>query len=411
MELQLFKEFQDSSGLQAAKLVCEKLTKNGFQALLAGGCVRDALLAIEPHDFDVATNAQPDQVLSLFMRTIPVGKSFGVIIVLQNNIQIEVATFRTEGPYEDGRHPSSIKFSTAQEDAQRRDFTINALFWDPSSKNVVDYVDGISDLQAKLIRVVGDPEKRFQEDHLRLLRALRFNGQLGFQIEEKTWKAIKDLAILIKDISGERIQQELEKLLTRSKDYQALRLLNESGLLQNILGPLNIPIEPDYYFDGTSDLKEKWLAFFVWIEAMKKVACEDLSFYLKNLKFSNQLSRSIVIGHQLFKQASTQTSVSFSQIRKSRFGELLEKSYDSDWWRGFKYCAQRFNELADLDKKLKKEKELWGKIKPKPWLTGKDLPSHLKGAQIGKVLREAYWRQLEGSFMTSEEAQEWGKAQ
>jgi hypothetical protein len=190
---------------QAAVQIVKKLRGEGFQALLAGGCVRDMLLGRRPNDYDVATDAKPNDVIKLFRRTLKVGAKFGVVVVLIDKIQVEVATFRTESDYEDGRHPSKVRFTTAAEDAARRDFTINAMFYDPIAKKVIDYYKGQADLKNKIIRTVGDPVERFSEDYLRMLRAVRFSTQLGFSIEPRTQKAVCNQAENITKISGERI--------------------------------------------------------------------------------------------------------------------------------------------------------------------------------------------------------------
>ena len=186
--------------------------KRGFAAFWVGGCVRDFLLGREPQDFDIATDAKPEQVEKLFKRTIPVGKKFGVIIVVEGGHQFQVATFRAEADYQDGRRPEKIIFANAEADALRRDFTVNGLFYDPLTEKIHDWVGGEKDLRAKIIRTIGEPEERFGEDHLRLLRAVRFAAQLNFEIEPKTFAAIQKLAPKIKLISAERVRDELIKL-------------------------------------------------------------------------------------------------------------------------------------------------------------------------------------------------------
>jgi len=200
-----------------ARSIVDRLQKAGFQAFWVGGCVRDFLLGREPQDFDIATDATPDQVEKLFDRTIAVGKKFGVIIVLEQDQQFQVATFRAEADYQDGRRPEKVVFANAEADALRRDFTVNGLFFDPLSNQTHDWVGGEKDLKAKIIRTIGKPEERFAEDHLRLLRAVRFAAQLGFEIEPKTFAAIKALAGKIKLISAERVRDELVKLFAAPK--------------------------------------------------------------------------------------------------------------------------------------------------------------------------------------------------
>ena len=190
----------------------ERLQHAGFAAFWVGGCVRDFLLGREPQDYDIATDARPEQVEKLFKRTIAVGRKFGVMIVVEGKQQFQVATFRAEADYRDGRRPAKVVFSSAEADAQRRDFTVNGLFYDPLTEKIHDWVGGEKDLRAKIIRTIGAPEERFAEDHLRLLRAVRFAAQLDFEIEPQTFAAVKTLAPKIKLISAERIRDELIKL-------------------------------------------------------------------------------------------------------------------------------------------------------------------------------------------------------
>tara|TARA_R110002095_G_scaffold192215_2_gene170088 strand:+ start:604 stop:1869 length:1266 start_codon:yes stop_codon:yes gene_type:complete len=222
--------------------VVRKLRDAGFQALWAGGCVRDLLLDREPKDYDVATNALPEQVRNLFGKrhTLAVGASFGVIIVRgpQPESDVEVATFRSEGPYLDGRRPEHVKFTTAEEDAHRRDFTINGMFYDPINESIYDYVGGKSDLKQQIIRAIGNPLKRMQEDKLRLLRAIRFASTLRFRLDEITFEAIQVMASEICVVSPERITDELRKMLIHPNRSHAIDLVQSSGLLQSILPEL-----------------------------------------------------------------------------------------------------------------------------------------------------------------------------
>src|ERR1039457_2894155 len=195
-----------------ATKIAERLQSAGFAAFWVGGCVRDFLLGREAQDFDIATDARPEQVEKLFRKTIPVGRKFGVIIVVEGGQQFQVATFRAEADYQDGRRPEKIIFANAEADALRRDFTVNGLFYDPLTQKIHDWVGGEKDLRAKIIRTIGSPEERFGEDHLRLLRAVRFAARLGFEIEPKTFAAIQSLALKIKLISAERVRDELIKL-------------------------------------------------------------------------------------------------------------------------------------------------------------------------------------------------------
>jgi tRNA nucleotidyltransferase/poly(A) polymerase len=217
-----------------AMAVLRRLREAGHAAYFAGGCVRDLLLGREPKDYDVATDAPPARVRELFGNTQAVGAAFGVILVRQRQSQIEVATFRADGTYADGRHPSQVRFTTAEEDAKRRDFTINGLFLDPITDQVIDYVGGQDDLRAKRIRAIGDPTERFNEDSLRLLRAVRFSARLGFSIEAATAAAIVAHAPQLKRISPERIAEELRVMLTPATRGAAWHLLWDLKLIDTI---------------------------------------------------------------------------------------------------------------------------------------------------------------------------------
>jgi poly(A) polymerase len=221
-----------------ARSIAARLHEAGHTAYLAGGCVRDRLLGRQPKDFDVATSATAAEVQQLFARTVPVGVQFGVVLVIENEQPVEVATFRADATYTDGRHPVSVRFSSPQEDAQRRDFTINGMFLDPASDTLIDYVDGQSDLRAGIIRAIGSPTERIKEDRLRMLRAVRFAAQLGFVIEPATFAAVQAAAPSITDIAWERIGDEIVRMLVESgagSARRAFELLDESGLLAHVL--------------------------------------------------------------------------------------------------------------------------------------------------------------------------------
>jgi poly(A) polymerase len=246
------REFADS--------VCKRLREAGYQAYLVGGCVRDILLKREPADYDVATDATPEQVGGLFEDTLEVGAKFGVMIVLEDRreaetAQVEVATFRSDNAYTDGRHPDGVTFSkTPQEDVVRRDFTINGLLLDPATGEVLDFVSGRADLEACVIRAIGEPERRFTEDKLRMLRAVRFAARFGFAIEPATFAAIQKLAPQIHQVSSERIREELTKILTEGAARRGFELLDETGLLVQVLPEVaklkGVEQPPQYHPEG-----------------------------------------------------------------------------------------------------------------------------------------------------------------
>jgi len=226
---------RESKPYAIAASVVRKLQDNGFVAYFAGGSIRDALRGTAPKDIDIATSAKPNEVQELFRRTIPVGVQFGVVRVLEGDFEFEVATFRSDGIYLNGRHPQSVEFSTPEKDAFRRDFTVNGIFYDPVKDKVIDFVGGREDLGRKLIRAIGLPSERFAEDRLRMLRAIRLASALAFEIESGTWSAIRAEANEILVVSPERVRDELLKILVDAHRLRGFDLLDKSGLLAAIL--------------------------------------------------------------------------------------------------------------------------------------------------------------------------------
>src|SRR2546423_7964424 len=218
-----------------AREIARRLRRAGHVAYFAGGCVRDLLSGKPPKDVDIATDARPEVVQKLFPRTYAVGAHFGVIVVLENEFQFEVATFRSDGAYLDGRHPVEVHFASAEEDAARRDFTINGMFFDPEKEEVIDFVGGRADLERQLIRAIGDPAQRFSEDRLRMLRAVRFATVLGFEIDAATWEAVTANAQSITQISAERIRGEVVKIFLSPNRARGWDLLDASGLMSAVL--------------------------------------------------------------------------------------------------------------------------------------------------------------------------------
>lgn len=224
--------------LQIATSICQRLVDRGFIAYFAGGYVRDLLLQIPCHEIDIATSATPDEIATLFTKTVAVGKQFGVMVVIEGGNSFEISTFRKDHPYLDGRHPDGIDFSTPEKDAARRDFTINGMFYDPLTQTIYDYVGGEEDLKKGVIRAIGNPLQRFQEDRLRMIRAVRFSARFSFPIEKETEDAIKTLAhTLFPSVSIERVWQELQKMAASPHFKEALLLLQEMALLP-IIFPL-----------------------------------------------------------------------------------------------------------------------------------------------------------------------------
>src|SRR5213594_3457179 len=223
---------------KTARDIAQRLRAADHIAYFAGGCVRDMVRGLAAKDFDIATDATPDIVQKIFSHTYAVGAHFGVVVVVENGFNVEVATFRSDGAYLDHRHPVDVRFSSPEEDANRRDFTINGMFFDPEKNEVIDFVGGRADLEAKLVRAIGEPAQRFAEDRLRMLRAARFATVLDFKIDNQTWDALVAGSPTILEISAERIRDELVRIFVSPNRLVGWDLLNESGLLRTILPEL-----------------------------------------------------------------------------------------------------------------------------------------------------------------------------
>lgn len=258
--------------------ICRTLRGAGHEAYLVGGCVRDLVLGREPIDYDVATDAHPDRVQELFERTVAVGAQFGVVLVTNDDAQVEVATFRSDIGYSDGRHPDRVAYAkSAKEDVQRRDFTINALLMDPATGEVLDFVGGRADLEAGIIRAIGEPARRFAEDKLRMIRAVRFAARFGYAIETATFAAIQRQAGEIFQVSAERIRDELTKILTEGAARRGFELLDETGLLAPLLPEIvamkGVQQPPEFHPEG-----DVWIHTRMMIEGLSKGASPTLAW-------------------------------------------------------------------------------------------------------------------------------------
>jgi len=263
---------------EMANSICDTLRGNGNEALLVGGCVRDLLLGLEPADYDVTTNATPEQVVKLFPESIAVGAQFGVILIPRDGLKVEVATFRSDVGYSDGRHPDRVVYSkTPQEDVQRRDFTINGLLMRHDTGEVLDFVDGQADLEAKIIRAIGEPDRRFAEDKLRMMRAVRFAARFGFEIEAATFRAIRRHVGEIHQVSPERLREELTKLLTEGAARRAFELLDETWLLQQVLPEVGamkgVEQPPQYHPEG-----DVWIHTLMMLEGLPAGTAPSLAW-------------------------------------------------------------------------------------------------------------------------------------
>ena len=266
-----------------AEQICSTLRGSGYQAYLVGGCVRDILLGREPADYDVATDATPDRVEEIFPNSLTVGAQFGVVVVIaesseENNLQVEVATFRSDVGYSDGRHPDAVLYTkSTEEDVKRRDFTINGLLLDPKTNEVLDYVGGRDDLDAGIIRAIGQPEARFREDKLRMLRAVRFAARFGYTIEPETFGAIQRLAPEVVQVSAERLRDELTKLLTEGSARRGFELLDETRLLPELLPEIarmkGVEQPPQFHPEG-----DVWIHTRMMLEGLKPGCSHTLAW-------------------------------------------------------------------------------------------------------------------------------------
>jgi len=389
---------------QAAIKIVKRLRSYGYEALLAGGCVRDMLLGRQASDYDVATSALPDDIIRLFNRTLKVGAKFGVVIVLVKEQQVEVATFRTESGYADGRHPANIKFADAAEDAGRRDFTINGMFYDPIDDKMVDYVNGQADLKKRVIRAIGKPQERFSEDYLRMLRAVRFSTQLGFAIEPTTFSAICSNAKDIIKISGERIASELEGILARPNRSAGVCLLVDSGLAKAI-------------FPGFSGESAKF-SVNVLGQLRKKV---DFALAMAGLFAGFETKFAIEKCHVLKLSRRQNRHIKFlltgrekllnDQMSLADLKKLLAEPYFWDLYelqRAIQKAKRAsISALVNIRKRTKALGDV--ELRPKPLLNGHDLIrlGAVPGHALGQLAEEMYIAQLEGQLKTAKQAEQW----
>ncbi len=426
---------------ELANSICETLRRNGHQALLVGGCVRDLLLGRQPADYDVATDASPERVIELFPESVPVGAQFGVVLIPRENWKLEVATFRSDVGYSDGRHPDSVVYTrTAQEDVQRRDFTVNGLLMRHDTEEVLDYVGGQADLKAGIIRAIGDPALRFAEDKLRMMRAVRFAARFGFHIETATFEAIRSRAQEIRHVSAERLREELTKLLTEGAARRGFELLDEAGLLQQVLPEIaamkGVEQPPQFHPEG-----DVWIHTRMMIEMLPAGSSPTLAWGIllhdvgkpptfksaaetgdrirfdghvgvgvkmaeeicRRLHFSNEDTEQIlalVENHMRFADAAqmrTSTLKRFARLR--RFEEHLELHRidcvsSNGRLEAYDYVRKFFLETPPEQ------------VRPQRLLTGEDLKTmgYQPGPAFTEILQAIEDGQLEGQLKTREEA-------
>ena len=267
-----------------ASEIVKILRDRGHEAYFVGGCVRDMVMDIEPIDYDIATSARPEEVVDIFPRTEPIGAKFGVILVIHGGVGFEVATFRSDEAYVDGRRPTGVVFTDRKQDVLRRDFTINGLLYDPVEERVIDYLGGRSDIAAGIVRAIGDPQKRFDEDKLRILRAIRFGARLGYRIEERTWDAVLAMAPKISQVSSERIREELVRILTEGQAARGMQMLEDSGLRHEILPELTWT---EHLERCLAMIQDSVKAAFATAVLLHECAIADVRRMVRRLKFSN----------------------------------------------------------------------------------------------------------------------------
>lgn len=434
----------------SARRVVRRLREAGFVAYYAGGCVRDMALGKAPKDYDVATSATPEEVQSLFPRHVAVGAHFGVIMVLEDGHPFEVASFRADGVYIDGRRPESVRFTTAEEDAARRDFTINGMFFDPlggvGEGELIDFVGGRADLEARVVRAIGDPVARFAEDRLRLLRAVRFAAVLGFRIEDATWKALCAAAPEIHAVSPERIREELVRIFTHPSRVAGWDLLDASGLMAEVLPELTamkgVEQPPQFHPEGDVFVHTRLvlsnlppepvslaLAFGTLLHDIGKpptmridhadggrirfnghehVGADMAERLMRRLRFSNDETEAVVElvrNHMVFKDVQ--------KMRVAKVKRFLARPWMDDELLLHKAdCLGSHAMLDNYDFLLAKRQEFAHEpLIPEPLLTGHDLIAlgWRPGPRFKEVLEAALNRQLEGGFASKEEAIAWAK--
>ena len=428
---------------ELANSICEMLQRNKHQALLVGGCVRDLLLGREPADYDVATDATPVEVAGVFPESVAVGAQFGVILIPKDGQKVEVATFRSDVGYSDGRHPDSVAYSkTPQEDVQRRDFTINGLLMRHDNDEVLDFVGGQKDLQAGIIRAIGDPERRFGEDKLRMMRAVRFAARFGFEIEPATFRAVQRHINEIQQVSAERLREELTIMLTEGAGRRAFELMNETGLLEEVLPEIaamkGVEQPPEFHPEG-----DVWIHTCLMLEKLEKGVSPTLAWGVLlhdvgkpptfqsaaetgdrirfnhhvevgvrmaediccRLRFSNEETEQIaalVANHMRFGAVEAMKKATLKRfVRLPKFDEHLElhrlDCLSSHGNLDSYEFAQRF-----LDETPPEQ------VRPERLLTGDDLLAmgYRPGPQFAQILGSIEDAQLEGQIMTREEARD-----
>ncbi|MGM0462831.1 MAG: CCA tRNA nucleotidyltransferase [Fibrobacterota bacterium] len=423
-----------------AVTIVKTLQKNGYTAYFAGGYVRDMLRGKdECRDIDIATSARPGEIQALFPRVLSVGESFGVMIVVVDGVPFEVATFRSEESYSNGRHPDSVSFSDPRRDARRRDFTINGMFFDPISRQLYDYVGGQEDLAAGIIKTIGDPFQRFAEDYLRMLRAVRFAARFNFTMEHATYMALKKTAHHIRNISVERIFQELDKMLTGPRPARAVEMLSETKLLGEVLPEVErmkgVEQPPQFHPEGDvfthtllvlSHIGPDPSPELAWAALLHDVGKPETQTFEDRIRFNRhnvvgaRIARDILHRLRAPKKFTARVvemaaqHMSFVNVREMRTGKLKRflgrDTIEDELLLHRADCLASHGNTENYDflrEKLRDFKE--EELKPDPLITGKDLIQlgYSPSPRFGEILDAVYDMQLEEKIADYEQAVEW----
>jgi poly(A) polymerase len=385
--------------------IINELREKGYEAYLVGGCVRDMVMGLEPADYDIATSARPEEVVKMFPRTERIGAQFGVILVIYRGHPFEVATFRSDEAYVDGRRPTGVVYTDARQDVLRRDFTINGLLYDPVTKDVIDYVGGQADIKAKLVRAIGDARARFDEDKLRILRAIRFGARFGYQIEPVTWAAACAMAGKIHQVSSERVREELTRILTEGQAARGFRLLDESGLRTEILPDLDWT---EHVQRSLKLLRPGTEPDFAMGVLLQQTAVSKVERIVQRLKFSRAEMHHIVALVENLPRFSGIHQMPVANLKRffrlNRFEDHIELA------RIYRLAAGE--DLADVNYVRRKRTEWTDQdIFPQPLVTGDDLISmgFAPGPVFKDILNRLEEEQLEGRLANPGQALEFIK--